>query len=118
MVTKAAVIRFEGKPNELVLIEIQSTALMEDGSALMGNLLGDLEIKGGAVTLTNGPRCLYGKMENLKSPLVLMERTGQEESFQGDESKKNAVLAARGVVRRKAVFKDRPQLSVESFNKS
>eukprot|EP00440_Ansanella_granifera_P060654 gb/GFBE01065740.1/.p1 GENE.gb/GFBE01065740.1/~~gb/GFBE01065740.1/.p1 ORF type:complete len:113 (+),score=24.54 gb/GFBE01065740.1/:1-339(+) len=112
MVTKSAVLYFEGKPSELVLIEIQSTALMEDGSKLAGQELGMLEIKGGEVTLTNGPRCLYGKMQELKSPLVLMERTGQEECVDGDPSKKTAVLAARGVVRRKAVFAQRPQLSV------
>mmetsp|Transcript_32343 Transcript_32343/g.58732 ORF Transcript_32343/g.58732 Transcript_32343/m.58732 type:complete len:120 (-) Transcript_32343:32-391(-) len=119
MAVKAAVLYFEGKPEELVLIEIQSTILMEDGSKLPGQELGTLEIgKEGVVTLSNGPRCLYGKMQDLKSPLVLMQRTGQEQAVDGDPTRRTAVLAARGVVRRKAIFNQRPQLSVESFGKS
>eukprot|EP00435_Cladocopium_sp_Y103_P038330 s656_g10.t1 len=103
----AAVLRCEGQPDELILIELQSTVYMEDGSKLVGQHLGTLEIgKEGNVTLNNGPRCLYGKMQELKSPLVLMEKTGQEDAS-GD-----SILATRGVVYRKAVFNQRPQLSV------
>ncbi|CAK9049437.1 unnamed protein product [Durusdinium trenchii] len=74
---RAAVLRCEGKPDELILIELQSTVQMEDGSKVAGQDLGILDIKDGDVTLTNGPRCLHGKMQELKSPLVLMEKTGQ-----------------------------------------
>ncbi|CAK9049438.1 unnamed protein product [Durusdinium trenchii] len=102
---RAAVLRCEGKPDELILIELQSTVQMEDGSKVAGQDLGILDIKDGDVTLTNGPRCLHGKMQELKSPLVLMEKTGQEDA--GD-----AILTTRGVVNRKAVFSQRPQLSV------
>lgn len=108
----AALLRFEGKPLELVLLEIQSLAIMEDGSPLGGQFLGDLEVKGKEVMLTNGPRTLYGKLQDLPKPLVLMERTGDTEPFQGDAQRQSAVLRARGVVRRKAVFNQRPQLSV------
>eukprot|EP00930_Biecheleria_cincta_P088808 TRINITY_DN78068_c0_g1_i1.p1 TRINITY_DN78068_c0_g1~~TRINITY_DN78068_c0_g1_i1.p1 ORF type:complete len:123 (+),score=32.08 TRINITY_DN78068_c0_g1_i1:33-371(+) len=109
---KTAVLYFEGKPEELVLLEIQSTVLMEDGSSLVGEEIGLLEVKGSAVTLTMGPRCLHGKLQDLKAPLVLMERTGQEESLDGDPDRKAMFLAARGVVRKKAIFSQRPHLSV------
>ncbi|CAJ1357045.1 unnamed protein product [Effrenium voratum] len=100
----SAILRVEGKADELILIELQSTMYMEDGSKLADQDLGILEVtKEGNATLTNGPRALYGKMQELKSPLVLMERKGQD----GD-----VILAARGVVHRKAVFNQRPQLSV------
>ncbi|CAE7624978.1 unnamed protein product [Symbiodinium microadriaticum] len=107
---KSAVLRFEDKPEELVLIELQSTAYMEDGSKVTGQELGTLQLKGGTVVLTNGPRSLYGSLQELKSPLVLLERTGQEEQLVGDA--RAALLRARGVIRRKVVFNQRPQLSV------
>eukprot|EP00439_Symbiodinium_sp_Y106_P041262 s6248_g5.t1 len=107
---KSAVLRFEDKPEELVLIELQSTAYMEDGSKVTDQELGTLQLKGGTVVLTNGPRSLYGSLQELKSPLVLLERTGQEEQLVGEA--RAALLRARGVIRRKVVFNQRPQLSV------
>mmetsp|Transcript_11559 Transcript_11559/g.17405 ORF Transcript_11559/g.17405 Transcript_11559/m.17405 type:complete len:110 (-) Transcript_11559:152-481(-) len=108
----AALLRMEGQPPELILLEIQSLLVMEDGSSLAGQHLGVLEANGKQVTLTNGPRTLYGKLQDLPKPLVLMERTGQEEDFGGDSSRKSVVFKAQGMVRRKAVFNQRPQLKV------
>mmetsp|Transcript_58676 Transcript_58676/g.102717 ORF Transcript_58676/g.102717 Transcript_58676/m.102717 type:complete len:113 (+) Transcript_58676:39-377(+) len=109
----AAVLRCEGKPDEIVLIEIQSSVTMEDGSPLAGNNFGVLEINGGKVTMTNGPRTLIGKMQDLKNPLVLMHRTGRTEYVEGDPDRPEELFTAHGVVRRKAVFSGRPQLSIE-----
>ncbi|CAK0855288.1 unnamed protein product [Prorocentrum cordatum] len=111
----AAVLRFEGKPSELVLLELQHNVIMEDGSKLAGQDFGVLELtKTGEVTLANGPRTCYGKMSDLAKPLVLMERTGRHEpSYGGDTARKSLVLKAHGVVRKKVVFSQRPHLSVE-----
>eukprot|EP00747_Dinoflagellata_sp_TGD_P163157 gnl/TRDRNA2_/TRDRNA2_181534_c0_seq1.p1 gnl/TRDRNA2_/TRDRNA2_181534_c0~~gnl/TRDRNA2_/TRDRNA2_181534_c0_seq1.p1 ORF type:complete len:138 (-),score=22.04 gnl/TRDRNA2_/TRDRNA2_181534_c0_seq1:167-520(-) len=109
----AAILRADGKPPELVLLEIQSNVVMDDGSPVAGQEFGILQAtEKGAVTLKNGPRTLHGKLEELKSPLVLMERTGNTEHFEGDPTRPTHVFQAHGVVKRKAVFKLRPQLSV------
>merc|ERR1712187_940393 len=103
----------EGKCEELIMVELQSLAKMEDGSPLAGNFLGELLTKDNkAVTLTNGPRTLYGKLMELPKPLVLIEKTGESEPFHEDATRQSAILKAHGVVRRKAVFSGRPQLSV------
>mmetsp|Transcript_35225 Transcript_35225/g.69934 ORF Transcript_35225/g.69934 Transcript_35225/m.69934 type:complete len:109 (-) Transcript_35225:221-547(-) len=107
----AALVRLEGPSKEFLLIEIQSLAVMEDGSPLAGQHLGILNMKGSQVTLTNGPRTLYGKVQELPKPLVLMERTGRSEPYK-DTGRESAVLKAHGVVRKKAIFQQRPELSV------
>jgi len=96
------------------MIELQSIICMDDGSKLGGRNLGVLQLQsGGGVTLSNGPRTLYGKMQDLKKPLVLARKTGRSDPVVGDENRARSVLAIEGVVRRKAVFTARPQLSIE-----
>eukprot|EP00929_Paragymnodinium_shiwhaense_P050437 TRINITY_DN25382_c0_g1_i1.p1 TRINITY_DN25382_c0_g1~~TRINITY_DN25382_c0_g1_i1.p1 ORF type:complete len:111 (+),score=25.96 TRINITY_DN25382_c0_g1_i1:95-427(+) len=109
----AAILKCEGKLDEMVMIELQSYAMMEDGSSLCGNFLGELVLHAGnKVTLTNGPRTLTGKLVELPKPLVVMEKTGKSEGAADDENRRSEIFAAHGVVRRKAVFNSRPQLSV------
>eukprot|EP00927_Polykrikos_kofoidii_P073804 TRINITY_DN69829_c0_g1_i1.p1 TRINITY_DN69829_c0_g1~~TRINITY_DN69829_c0_g1_i1.p1 ORF type:complete len:112 (-),score=18.41 TRINITY_DN69829_c0_g1_i1:83-418(-) len=102
----------DGALEELVLIEVQSFAAMDDGSPLGGQFLGTLEVKGGKVTLTNGPRTLLGTLISLPKPLVLMAKTDMVEMCEDDPSRQSTVLSAHGVVRKKVVFSGRPQLSV------
>merc|ERR1712194_137363 len=96
----AAVLRCEGKPSELVLVELQSYAIMEDASPLAGQGLGVLEVKEDkSVTITQGPRTLYGKMQDLKNPLVLMQKTARSEPYKGVPDKQTAIINAYGIVR-------------------
>mmetsp|Transcript_30135 Transcript_30135/g.70298 ORF Transcript_30135/g.70298 Transcript_30135/m.70298 type:complete len:117 (+) Transcript_30135:90-440(+) len=111
----AAVLRCEGKPAELVLLELQSQVHMDDGSSVAGKDFGVLEAQqGGGATLTMGARTLFGKLVELPKPLVLMEKTGREEHFQGDPARPSQIFAAHGIVRRKFVFSGRPQLSLNA----
>mmetsp|Transcript_5561 Transcript_5561/g.15953 ORF Transcript_5561/g.15953 Transcript_5561/m.15953 type:complete len:112 (-) Transcript_5561:122-457(-) len=110
----AAILKCKGKAPELVLLEIQSYVRMDDGSPVSGKEFGYLELQGdGVITLVNGPRTLYGSIKKLPKPLVLMQRTESYEPFKGDEARKSLVLKVRGVVRKKAVFTGRPQLSIK-----
>mmetsp|Transcript_100248 Transcript_100248/g.283900 ORF Transcript_100248/g.283900 Transcript_100248/m.283900 type:complete len:115 (+) Transcript_100248:60-404(+) len=111
----AAVLRSEGGSlAEHVLIELQCILAMDDGSSLPGQELGTLELAadGKEVTMKNGPRTLYGQLKDLPKPLVVMKKSGRSTPYPHDPKREIVHLEAAGVIRRKAIFTDRPQLSI------
>merc|ERR1719217_1532176 len=103
-----AVLKAEGKLKEIVLLEIQSTFHSHDGTPLAGHEVGVLNVEeSGVATLRNGPRTLYGKMQDLKNPLVMLEKTDRVEYYEGNPDRPEALFAAHGIVRRKCVFNGR-----------
>lgn len=86
---------------EWVLLELQGGIEGRDGSALNGLPLGTLDVSGKSASLLVGNQRLHGTTVELPKPLAVLRKA--------EEAGPTPAYGVVGFVRRKLVFKSRPQ---------
>jgi hypothetical protein len=82
---------------------LEEMSIVEFQGEIIGDSVGEmgtLEVKGGKVDMTLGQHTLVGKVVDLKSPFLVVEKVTNEQS---------SVMSCCGVVKKKILFSNRPQ---------
>ena len=92
----------ESSAEEMCIVEFQGEILGDN----VGEM-GTLEVKNGKVDMRLGQHTLVGKVVELKSPFLVMEKTKNEQS--GGEETTTSTMSCAGVIKNKILFSTRPQ---------